>query len=788
MAITIVTPNQLRINFDAAVKKVTVEDEKKLVGTKEQWDRLQAFIAVGVVMLEGGAREDATEAALKDLLSTGGFTPESFPNFPPKDDDEEEDEDDEDEEESDDTPHCTECGKEVDEADSRCSGCYIECNDCDAEVFNEGDRCDSCDHEYRMGDANWLNPNTERQCVDCSEHIGVERVKCKPCWDKHPHNQPAQECNEKQRALRASCTHRYCGPEYDDMDSAQRELAGYDDSSTYACVDCHRPISVGLAKCWPCWGLHPHMQPAALCEDQDKRLSVACVDSTAKDAVNTEIGSITVATKEEIAQEAKFKDTQLVRSGTQIVLPEGMTFTTAINWMRKMQVADEQVVAVNEVFDGADPFEGAVALHAALVEKFGWVQGVPTPGFFGDTPPAMLNVPLDHNKTISVPWGRLTVPTIRGYITTGISAKDGRPVFRLGGEVRQGDMAAVRDICALLRKYLKQESIYRGKAFRLSFPDDPHSASLEDFLPVFMDATRVRREDLIFSADIEAIVEHSVFTPILKTARLRKENIPRKRGVLLAGKFGVGKTLTAAIVAKLCVENSWTYVTIDDAKDLASAIEFAQRFQPAVVFCEDVDRAVRGERTEEMDTILNTIDGIKAKNTEVMVILTTNELDKINQAMIRPGRIDVIIPVAPPDAKAAERLVRLYAKDQDGNSLLVDNADLTNVGVTLDGRIPAVIRETVERSKLAAISHLEDHEPLRLSPQDLLLAAKELEAHNRLLAPPPEDGRAEIEKFGDAFATTLVKHAGGSNTRVNAAVKAFLELQTQQTQEVGAAE
>jgi transitional endoplasmic reticulum ATPase len=560
-----------------------------------------------------------------------------------------------------------------------------------------------------------------------------------------------------------------------DEDGCDRRGPSLELGSGKHCADCDREIKSHYTKCWSCWDAHPHEETADECLAATERFDRRCrgPETVTEVAVNEGTGSIQKMTNEEKALEAKFKDTKLERRGTQIILPEGMPFSVAINWLRKMQVADEQVVAVNEVFDGADPFEGAVALHSALKEKFGWVQGVPTPGFFGDKPPQMINVPINFDTTVSVPWGRLTMPTIRGFLHTAIASKDGRPVFRLGGEVRQGDMSAVREICSLMKKYLKQESIYRNKAFKLSFPQNPEEASLEDFLPVFMDAKRVRREDLIFAKDIEAIVEHSVFTPILKTARLRRENIPRKRGVLLAGKFGTGKTLTAAIVAKLCVENNWTYVTIDDAKDLASAIEFAQRFQPAVVFCEDVDRAVRGERSAEMDTILNTIDGIKAKNTEVMVILTTNELDKINQAMIRPGRIDVIIPVAPPDAEAAQRLVRLYAKDKDGQSLLVDGADLTEVGLRLDGHIPAVIRETVERSKLAAISHLNDDEPLRLNGADLLAAAKELEGHNALLEPPPQDGRADVEKFGDAAMTALVKHAGKS-PQVKAAVDSYL--------------
>lgn len=450
----------------------------------------------------------------------------------------------------------------------------------------------------------------------------------------------------------------------------------------------------------------------------------------------------------------KFKDAGVHRSGTQIVLPEGMTIPIAIKLLKQLEEQDLTEVAINETFN-ADPFEGAVVLFAALSEMFGWTSPVPTPGFFGPRPPQMLNIPISHDKTISVPWGRMTVPSLRepGYIETGIDMKNGRPVFHLGGKVKNGDMHLVRKLCDLIKKRLAERSIYTGKAVRMPFPTG--EASLQDFIPEFLDTSRVQVTDLVFSDNVRSMIEASVFTPILKTARLRRENIPRKRGVLLSGKFGVGKTLTAACVARMCVENGWTYITISDPTNLAAAIEVAQRFEPCVVFCEDVDRALKGARTQSIDEILNTIDGIKSKNTEVMVILTTNEIDTINRAMIRPGRIDVVIEVAPPDADAAIALVQKYARNVNGVSLLEDNADLTEVGARLAGNIPAVIREIVERSKLAAIHRLDDDAPLRLAPSDLLTAANEMTGQIELLTPPPPDTMTETEKVANIFSARI---------------------------------
>jgi transitional endoplasmic reticulum ATPase len=146
-------------------------------------------------------------------------------------------------------------------------------------------------------------------------------------------------------------------------------------------------------------------------------------------------------------------------------------------------------------------------------------------------------------------------------------------------------------------------------------------------------------------------------------------------------------------------EHGWTFIYIKDASELPRALQFAKQYQPALVFAEDVDRHVTGERTDKMDMILNTLDGIDTKHTEIMVVLTTNHLDQVNQAMLRPGRLDVILNIVPPDAKAVERLVRVYARGR-----LDGAADLARAGELLAGFTPAVVREVVERAKLGSIS------------------------------------------------------------------------------------
>lgn len=452
---------------------------------------------------------------------------------------------------------------------------------------------------------------------------------------------------------------------------------------------------------------------------------------------------------------AKFANVDIKREGKHITIPDGMSLESASIWISRRMAEEEQTIALSEPIE-AYPLDGAHAFLLALSEMFGWAQMVPTPGFWGSMdPPQMLGVDTGPYTTVQVPWGRFQVPTISGYLETSIARKHGRPVFCIQGEIKRKHQAIAKAIADLTRAKVKSDSLYRGKAVRMHFPD--YSAKNFDpstDMPRFMDLYGVNPNDLIFSDSVRDRVEVSVFTPITKTDLCRTAKIPLKRGVLLAGPWGVGKTLTAYVVAKLCEENNWTFIYLQDVEQLANAIQFARQYQPCVIFAEDIDRVAQ-ERDDILNTILNTIDGVDSKTAEVMVVLTTNHLDTIDASMLRPGRLDSIIQVTPPDAKAAETLVRRYA----GNLLSFD-ADLSAVGGALTGKIPSAIREAVERSKLASIRRMGPHDTMSITPDDLLLAARDIQEHIELLTPPAEDKRSDIEKAAEAFGTSMGRTLG----------------------------
>ena len=415
--------------------------------------------------------------------------------------------------------------------------------------------------------------------------------------------------------------------------------------------------------------------------------------------------------------------------GEKLTIPVGMTLAQAIDLLERRQTYEMEETELNAKFDVL-PFDGAHALNAVLAAKYGWAQATATPGFFGSRPPSMISVEKAPGVFVEVPWGRFNLPNVKGHIETSVGMKDGRFQFAIEATVLRRDEAAVRALFDAIREYLKEGSLYKGKAIKIRFRDD-NGKMLRMPEPEFINTDKINPDNLIYSADVMASVETNLFTPIRRVHDCLENGISVKRGVLLGGTYGTGKTLAATVASKIAVEAGVTYVYVPRADELSDAIQFAKQYQsPAcVIFCEDIDRAIAGERSVKMDDILNILDGIDTKGANIITVVTTNDLDSINPAMLRPGRLDAVIDVTPPDAEAAQKLVRFY-----GGEMVLAETNLSKAGELLAGHIPATIAEVVKRAKLAQMRLQPVGTPItHLSEEALIEASTTMNAQTELL-------------------------------------------------------
>lgn len=434
---------------------------------------------------------------------------------------------------------------------------------------------------------------------------------------------------------------------------------------------------------------------------------------------------------------------QVVHSGEKLIIPEGVSLAQAAVLIERRMAYEEETVVIDESFD-VFPWDGAVGFDAVLTEKYGWSPAEAIPGFWGDTPPTMQAVEVGFNKIKHVPWGRFSLPTCRGFVQTATAIKEGRHVFRLVAQIKRSDEATVKDLFTKLRVHLKDNSIYRGQAIRMRFRDDDGDA-LQMPEPKFMRTDDIDENSLVFSKAVTDAVETNLFTPIKRVRELKANGINIKRGVLLGGVYGTGKTMAAKVASKYAVEAGVTFLYVTRADELADAINFARQYQdPAcTIFCEDIDRVMDGERDVEMDDILNVIDGIDTKTANIIIVLTTNNLEGIHPAMLRPGRLDAVIDVKTPDGEAVQRLLRVY-----GGARISQATDLSRVGLLLEGNIPAVIAEVVKRATLSQLKLNPVGEPVwEISAQALEDAAETMQSQLELLflQSRPKAERPELE-------------------------------------------
>ncbi len=441
----------------------------------------------------------------------------------------------------------------------------------------------------------------------------------------------------------------------------------------------------------------------------------------------------------------------VVRGGSAIVVPPEVTLPVAIEVLRRQMESEEKFVVVNTPMESY-PLDLALALTRAVEKRYNFVATQGATGMFGfEIPPPLVGVEVDVNKVKQVYWGQIPLPGFDEgeFVQATVAVRDNLYIGQISAKVKGKHRAQVDELIDLTRKMLHDHSIYKGRAVRIVFQDPTQERFNPNALPRFIDLTRVREEELVFSDTVEAQVKTNIFNLVEHTDLCAQYGIPRKRGVLLEGPFGTGKTLTAHVLAKKCEANGWTFLYLQTVKHLPQAIQFAKMFGRCVIFAEDIDQAFEGDtRSEEINALLNTIDGIDTKSSEVMVVLTTNSVTDIHQAMLRPGRLDAVISIAAPDATAIRKLFTLYARD-----LLVPNTDLTAASELMKGRNAASVREVIERAKLSAVGNLRGGDTLRLTGNDLVVSARTMLNHLALLAPKTVDNRDGLTKVADAIAT-----------------------------------
>lgn len=447
------------------------------------------------------------------------------------------------------------------------------------------------------------------------------------------------------------------------------------------------------------------------------------------------------------------------RDGKEIVVPSFMTLKDAAkaitSFEEEMETEEETII---ELY--AHPYDACNAFHRAVSEVYGQMLSASSQSFFGTMPGRCLTVPTSHNTSIKVPLGNAKVPGLPINMRIDVMDPAAWTPGERGGFIKftHKRMYApmIQDIEARTKAILAKESIFQGKAINSGYE--------------FIDITGFSRESVIYSQEQERQLRANVFTLIEHTSRAQAANIPLKRGILLHGPYGTGKTLTALYTASLCVEHGWSFILVRTTDSIDAAIQMAQKIQPACVFFEDIDAAAGEERDADVNAILNTIDGVLSKDSKVVVILTTNHIEKVSPAMLRPGRLDAVIKLGELDDPGIIKFISANMTNAHGVTMLRDHLDSKAICAAAAGYTPAFLKEAVSKATLYSIARGER----QICSADIVDALNELRPQWELMAGPRDVKKITLEDtlrtLVTDVATNVVESAqilDGDNDKTN---------------------
>lgn len=141
--------------------------------------------------------------------------------------------------------------------------------------------------------------------------------------------------------------------------------------------------------------------------------------------------------------------------------------------------------------------------------------------------------------------------------------------------------------------------------------------------------------------------------------------IPYKRGYCLYGPPGTGKTTLALALANFTKRNIYCLNLNSLESDTRLPEAFSQMDDEAILLIEDIDKVFSGRENVNpsskvtFSSLLNCLDGAFYKH-GLITIITTNHIDKLDEALLRTGRIDMKIEVPNPSDREISKYLTLF--------------------------------------------------------------------------------------------------------------------------------
>ena len=275
------------------------------------------------------------------------------------------------------------------------------------------------------------------------------------------------------------------------------------------------------------------------------------------------------------------------------------------------------------------------------------------------------------------------------------------------------------DLAALVREAGVRAALRQKSARTPTVAMADFTAALEVVRPTTMAASTlelatVTLDDVGDLVEVKQTLTESVLWPLTYPDTFARLGVQPPRGVLLYGPPGCGKTY---LVTALAGSGRANVLSVKGAELLSKWVGESERAvrelfrrareaAPTLIFLDEVDALapVRGQASDGGTTdrvvaaLLTELDGVEALR-NVVVVGATNRPDLVDPALLRPGRLERLVYVPPPDGPARAEILRAAARTVP----LAADVDLDELAADLDGFSAADCAALVREAALAAM-------------------------------------------------------------------------------------
>lgn len=234
---------------------------------------------------------------------------------------------------------------------------------------------------------------------------------------------------------------------------------------------------------------------------------------------------------------------------------------------------------------------------------------------------------------------------------------------------------------------------------------------------IFLEMPKVHWSDIGGQEELKRKLIEVVQLPLEASDSFKNLGVSSPKGVLLYGPPGCSKTLTAKALA---TESGLNFLAVkgpeifnkyvgESERAIREIFRKARAASPSIIFFDEID-AIAGDRDGDSSTtaalnvltsLLNEIDGVEELK-GVVIVGATNKPTEIDPALLRPGRLDRHIYVAPPDYDARLQILQKCSRKfnlQSGD----ESVDLQKLAELTDGCSGAEVTLLCQEAGLAAI-------------------------------------------------------------------------------------